>query len=260
MFLKKIGNRIKPSRIFFLEKIARLFNGNSFFIQGRMDIDKGSLWYDEAFNNMAGGFYIPGDDVKRTIVSIPGCDHVRADMLILLMRSISERKIQGSVAEVGVFKGYTSRLIHHYMPERQLFLFDTFEGFGPEEIEKEKKETGLVVGREHFTGTSEALVLDYIKPVNGNVQIVKGLFPECAEGLVFPLGFAFVHLDADLYLPTKNGLEFFYPKMNRGGFIVIHDFNAWPGARKAVEEFSRSNKIVPIPFPDKSGSCLITKN
>ena len=36
--------------------------------------------------------------------------------------------------------------------------------------------------------------------------------------------FAFVSLDTDLYKPTLAGLEFFWPRMSKGGFIFIHDF------------------------------------
>jgi hypothetical protein len=47
--------------------------------------------------------------------------------------------------------------------------------------------------------------------------------------------------------------------MTPGGFILAHDFNAWPGSRKAVEEFFRGKPELPVPMPDKSGSVLITK-
>ena len=71
--------------------------------------------------------------------------------------------------------------------------------------------------------------------------------------------FSFVHLDADLFEPTKNGLEFFYPRVSSEGIILIHDYNAWPGCRKAVDEFFFLKKESPIPMPDKSGSAIIVK-
>ena len=36
--------------------------------------------------------------------------------------------------------------------------------------------------------------------------------------------FALVHLDCDLYAPMRAGLEFFYPKLVPGGFMIIHDY------------------------------------
>ena len=52
----------------------------------------------------------------------------------------------------------------------------------------------------------------------------------------------------------------FYPLLSRGGIIVAHDYNAWIGSRKAVDEFCAETGIIPIPMPDKSGSCVILKS
>ena len=41
-------------------------------------------------------------------------------MTILLLRSILERNIKGELAELGVWKGYTAKLIHCYVPEREV--------------------------------------------------------------------------------------------------------------------------------------------
>lgn len=48
--------------------------------------------------------------------------------------------------------------------------------------------------------------------------------------------YRFVHLDVDLYQPTRDGLDYFYPRLVPGGIIVCDDYD-WPGARKAIEEF-----------------------
>jgi len=69
----------------------------------------------------------------------------------------------------------------------------------------------------------------------------------------------FVHLDADLYDPTLSGLRFFYPRLSKRGILLVHDYNAWPGARRAVDEFFSALPELPIPMPDKSGSALIVK-
>ena len=48
-------------------------------------------------------------------------------------------------------------------------------------------------------------------------------------------GYRFVHLDVDLYQPTRDSFDYFYPRLIKGGIIVCDDYN-WPGARKAIEE------------------------
>jgi len=84
-----------------------------------------------------------------------------------------------------------------------------------------------------------------------------GYFPDSVPESVKGQSFAFVHLDADLFEPTMAGLSFFYPRLSIGGLIVVHDFNAWAGARKAVDEFCADK--ISIPMPDKNGSVVILK-
>ena len=48
---------------------------------------------------------------------------------------------------------------------------------------------------------------------------------------------ALLHIDVDLYKPTKTCLEYFYPHIVKGGIIILDDYGAFPGANKAVEEF-----------------------
>ena len=51
--------------------------------------------------------------------------------------------------------------------------------------------------------------------------------------------FAFVHIDVDLYQPTRDSIEFFYPRLNPGGILLLDDygFRSCPGATAAADEF-----------------------
>lgn len=185
-------------------------------------------------------------------------DTVRRNMILLLLRNLSEQCPEGDLAELGVYRGSTARLIHHYLPERKLYLFDTFTGFDERDILVETAQTDRPAKRSEFGETTLELARRNIGPLNDNVQFFPGYFPQSAPEFLRQRRFAFVHLDADLYEPTLAGLEFFYQRMVPGGFILVHDFNSWPGARKAVKEFFRDKPENPIPMPDKSGSALIT--
>jgi O-methyltransferase len=70
-----------------------------------------------------------------------------------------------------------------------------------------------------------------------------------------------VHLDCDLYIPTRAGLEFFYPKLVTGGFLIMHDYMSlyWDGIEKAINEFSSTSPERFIPILDKSGTIAIRK-
>lgn len=241
------------------QKMCVFFQDTSFFMQGQMDIHSKSRWYNEDFVRTTGGFYVKGDSISRKIYNLEPWDNTRRDMLILLLRTIIINNIEGELAELGVYKGYTAKLIHHYVPERKLHLFDTFEGFPNKSIAVENHKTNLKVSNNHFADTSLEVVQKYISAKNDNVFYYKGYFPNSMPSEFGKKQFAFVHLDADLYEPTFEGLHFFYPRITINGMIVVHDYNTWPGARKAVEEFFADKKELPIPMPDKSGSVLIIK-
>ena len=86
------------------------------------------------------------------------------------------------------------------------------------------------------------------------------IFPETTANIQSQNSYALVHLDADLYKPQLSGLEYFYPRVSRGGVIIIHDCNnEYFGSKKAVDEFFLDKPETPILIPDKSGSAIVIK-
>lgn len=184
-------------------------------------------------------------------------DYIRLSTLELVSNEINHNKLEGNVAELGVYKGKFARYINQYFPDRTLYLFDTFEGFDKRDVEKEKQKS-FSSGEQDFSDTSVEAVLRRM-PRPQQCRPVKGFFPESAKGIEDK--FVFVSLDADLYEPIYQGLQFFYPKLVRGGYIFIHDFNndGYKGSRKAVEQFCQEQNISFVPIPDAGGSAVICK-
>ena len=61
----------------------------------------------------------------------------------------------------------------------------------------------------------------------------------------------------DLYKPTLESIEFFYPRMKKGGIIISHDYSVALGVRRAFDEFFKDK---PEPIIQMAGSqCLIVK-
>lgn len=184
-------------------------------------------------------------------------DYIRLATLELVSYEISKRNLQGSVAELGVYKGKFARYINQYFPDRSLYLFDTFEGFDKRDL-KSEKENEFSTGDQDFSDTSIESVLK-LMPHPKKCIPIKGFFPESAKSLNDT--FVFVSIDADLYEPIYNGLVFFYPRLVTGGYIFIHDFNNdnYKGSRKAVEQFCKEQSINYLPLPDSGGSAIIIK-
>ena len=183
-------------------------------------------------------------------------DLVRLYFLLNQIEYIRTRNIPGFIAEVGVFKGTTARLFHEAFPDKEILLFDTFEGFDDRDIKHKNEDSNAEVGG---WDVSINEVKDYIG-ISDSIKIFRGYFPDTTKDIDLNNRYALVHLDADLYHPQKSGLEYFYPKMSLGGVIIIHDYNnEYFGSKKAVDEFFLDKIEQPIVIPDKSGSAIIIK-
>ena len=247
------GRAGPPSDLATLATAARSLGAG---VQYLMDIDPASKWFPKEMTDRFGGFHPPGQQRTR-IAGFPG-DQVRADMLTLLLREITVQGVPGAIAELGVHRGASARILHHYCPERRLYLFDTFSGFHDRDMARESMRVGYNQAQQ-FLDTDVAAVMRTIEPQSPNVVLVPGWFPASLTPQVQQESFALVHLDADLEEPTRAGLDFFWPRMSRGGFLVVHDYNAWPGARIAVDDFRQKHPVAAIPMPDKSGSIVLAK-
>lgn len=188
-------------------------------------------------------------------------DYVRIRTFELLTEEIREKRVKGSVAELGVFKGEFAKYINQAFADRTCYLFDTFEGFRDSEA-IEEKEAGncgeAFINR--FKDTNEAAVLQKM-PVPDKIVCKKGLFPESLNGLEDT--FAFVSLDVDFEQAIYDGLEYFYPRLNEGGYIMVHDYNSATlrGVKQAIYRYEKKNNIslAKVPIADLCGTLVITK-
>ncbi len=154
----------------------------------------------------------------------------------------------GNIAEVGVYQGDFAKHMNRIFPESKLYLYDTFEGFARQDMEKEENKTHVQTYR-HYADTAIDIVMDKL-PYPDKAVVRKGFFPDTA--ITEKDNYIFVNLDADLYAPTLAGLNFFWPQMVCGGAIFIHDFFApeFTGVRKAVTEFMKKTNISISPLGD----------
>lgn len=154
-------------------------------------------------------------------------------MLHQLLRLVSQ--IPGDTAECGVFKGASSFLIcsanTRSSHDKTHHVFDSFEGLSqPKAADGSYWEGGdLAVGLE--------IVREALSDFN-RVAYHKGWIPDRFPD-VADLSFSFVHVDVDLYEPTRDSISFFYPRLNDGGILLCDDYGggSCPGATRAIDEF-----------------------
>lgn len=140
------------------------------------------------------------------------------------------KDLDGVVAEVGVYEGASAAVIREELPDKELYLFDTFSGFPNNLHESDPKHYKIgdcLAPKKH---------VEELFRGDKNVFITEGKFPE-TSGIIKDKKFSFAHIDTDIYQSTKDSLEFFLPRMTRGGVIVVHDYPAHSGVKKAVDEF-----------------------
>ena len=196
------------------------------------------------------------DPERKKVIELIKRIHKETPMLLfdneayqIFMAVRRTEKIEGDIAEVGVYRGGSAKLIREANGNKVLHLFDTFEGLP----EVDPIDVPLF-SKGQFAAPLEA-VKDFLKGYK-DIHFYKGLFPGTA-GPVEDKRFSFVHFDVDTYESTRSCLEFFYPRMNKGGIVLSHDYINAAGVRKAFDEFF-SDKLEPI--IEMSGTqCLIVK-
>lgn len=192
-------------------------------------------------------------------------DYVRCRTMGLAAELVKEGRVEGAVAEAGVFRGEFARRVSAELPDRDIYLYDTFGGFSPEQVQhdlaKGLTSSSIIDSVGNFQDTNVEEVLNNM-PDRSRCRVRKGFFPDSVEAEDRDLKFAFVSLDLDLYEPILEGLRFFYPRLSPGGYIFVHDYNSpiLEGVRLAVEEFEKENGLVcKTPLPDAAGTLIITK-
>ena len=167
--------------------------------------------------------------------------------------------LPGDFAECGVYKGGSAYLIASTLAEsginkeRQLHLFDTFQGM-PSTANDDP--CGIKEGR--FGDTSLSAVQEYLKEFPF-VKFHLGYIPDTLAP-VKESRFAFVHIDVDLYQTTKDCLEFFYQRMVSGGVMIFDDYG-WAifrdSEKRAADEFFRDKEETLTSL--RTGQCIVIK-
>lgn len=193
----------------------------------------------------------------RKINVYDGMDYIRFSSLELCAFEVYDRSIAGAVAELGVYKGEFAERISAAFPDRTFYLFDTFTGFDSRDIIVDQKDD-FSTGKQDFSDTSVPAVLKRINH-SSNCVVKQGFFPETATNV--DDAFVFVSIDTDLYQPVYEGLKFFYPRLQKGGSIFVHDYNndEYKGAKQAVRDFSAEFGVGFFPLSDCTGSAVLTK-
>ncbi len=169
--------------------------------------------------------------------------------------------IRGEIMEFGIFKGNSFfrwikfRDLLEHTQSRKIIGFDIFGDFPEANYEDDKlkrdafvKETsgGKSISEEELRSLLQEQKLDR------NVEIIPGDILKTLDDYLENnphLKISLLHIDVDLYEPSKIVLEKLYDKVTKGGIIIFDDYGAFAGANKAVDDFFKgSREIQKLPF------------
>lgn len=162
---------------------------------------------------------------------------------------LSVKGLPGDVADLGACRGGTSLVLRRLAPDKNLHVFDTWEG------------TPYSDPLCHHKKGEWTASFEECQKLVGNGELThyhRGVFPETdLAGVSFP-PFCFVYVDMDTEQATRDALTFFWPRLVPGGIIMVDDYGWEPcaGVKKAVDDMFAENvrRVVPALY-----ACILEK-
>lgn len=176
--------------------------------------------------------------------------------------------VPGAIVECGVWKGGSMMaaaltLLRLDAADRDLYLFDTFQGmppptehdafsaydgYSPMRHWRRRADRGGPAREStwHYVAADEVraalLSTGYPAP---RVHLVEGRVEDTLPAAA-PEQIALLRLDTDWYESTRHELETLYPRLAPGGVLILDDYGHYEGARRAVDEYFEAHGGRPL--------------
>ncbi|MYX14049.1 methyltransferase [Streptomyces sp. SID8374] len=191
-------------------------------------------------------------DIIRAVKPYSMTSPERLNAFILATRYIARHDIPGDIVECGVWRGGSMQacartLLSVGETERELYLFDTYEGMTPptaEDLRRDGRPAQELLdaqGKDRPIWAVASLEdvqagFENVPYPKERVHYVRGRVEDTVPEQA-PEQIAILRLDTDWYASTKHELEHLYSRLVSGGVLLIDDYGYWQGSRQAVDEF-----------------------
>jgi hypothetical protein len=172
--------------------------------------------------------------------------------LIQSFHHVRQESLVGDFVECGVWKGgniiLLKKLIEQFNLKKNIYGFDTFEGMVEPSFydvnynnksakkmfdEHKKKDIGFAMCS---LDDVKRNIKKNTKP--DNIFLIKGKVENTLKNKKkLPKKISILRLDTDFYESTKIQLEILFPRLVKGGVLIVDDYGFWKGAKKAVDEY-----------------------
>ncbi len=173
----------------------------------------------------------------------------RLENLQRCVEDVLREGVPGDLIETGVWRGggtiFMRAILKAYaVTDRRVWVADSFAGLPPPDPAKYPADTDDI----HYQLKDLAISVDQVKKnfekydlLDDQVHFLKGWFSETLP--TAPIrSLAVIRLDGDMYESTMDALSALYPKLSRGGYLIVDDY-ALRGCEKAVTDYRKANQI-----------------
>ena len=181
------------------------------------------------------------------------CDNSRIGKMIAHYELFKlSSKIPGCIIECGVFKGVSLIRFSTFLKllkksNKKIIAFDAFGKHPTTKISSDHKRRNELLshGKEAISEKQLMKVLK-LKGLEKNIELIRGDITETVPRYLKSnpkLKISLLNLDVDFYEPSISILENFYPKLSKGGILMLDDYGIWDGETMAADEYFADKKI-----------------
>jgi len=183
------------------------------------------------------------------------CDNTRLSKIMAHYELFKmTQELPGAIVECGIFKGASFVRFAGFREllgntfSRKLICFDIFGKFPETKFEDDASYRENFIkkaGEESITKEQLFEVLKNKGTIN-NIELIEGDINRTVPQYLIDnphLKISLLNLDTDIYEPAVTILENFWPRIVRGGILIIDDYGVFPGETKAIDDYFIDKKI-----------------
>ena len=173
--------------------------------------------------------------------------------MVEAVRYIDRVKVPGAIVECGVWRGGSMQaaaltLLGCNDTERELHLFDTFEGMPPPSDVDVRLKDGQTAEELMRTSDKDAAIWAIAELDDVRRGMAETSYP--SEKIFYHQGrveetipdqapdrIALLRLDTDWYESTRHELDHLYDRLSPGGILIVDDYRYWEGSYRATREW-----------------------
>ena len=180
-----------------------------------------------------------------SMVHVPGFYNVYQSLAY-----IRENAIPGDLVECGCALGgvaiFMRLCLTRWGMDRTIHLFDTFVGppIGSRDTIHGGQELLWSAAMENHRAGTEENIIEATGSLEG-FHIVEGFVEQTLPVTRLP-ELALLRLDTDFYESTRVEFELLYPKLTRGGVLIVDDYGYFQGSRRATDEYLATIRLTPL--------------